>query len=72
MKDKNQKEEILSIPFIEKIRDEANKTIEEEVKGFGWDKKRTEVSEGQVRHTIDAYKRLRKHGEKRKDDTTKI
>ena len=58
------KEEILSIPFIEKVRDEANKTIEEEVKGFGLDKKRTEVSEGQVRHIINAYKLLRENGVK--------
>ena len=59
MRDKNSKEEILSIPFIEKIRDEANKTIEEEVKDTGWDRKRWEVTQGQVRHIIEAYNRLK-------------
>ena len=63
MKGKKPKEEILSIPFIEKIRDEANKTIEEEVKDFGWDRKRWEVNQGQVRHIIEAYKRLNKYEE---------
>ena len=63
MKGKEPKEEFLSIPFIEKIRDEANKTIEEEVKDFRWDRKRWEVSQGQVSHIIEAYKRLSKYEE---------
>ena len=59
MKDKGQKEEILSIPFIGRVRDEANKTIDEELKKFRWDKKQWEVSDGQVRHVINAYKLLK-------------
>ena len=53
-------EKNLTIPFIEKIKDEANKTIEGEVKGFGWNKKQWGVSLGQVKHIIDAYNRLKK------------
>lgn len=60
MKVKESEEKILSIPFLEKIREEANKTIKEEVKGFGWDEKQWKLSIGQVRHIITAYKLLRK------------
>ena len=69
MKNTDLKEEILPIPFVEKIREEANKTIAEEVKGFGLDKKQTEVSEGQVRHIIDAYNRFKKGGKIAKNET---
>ena len=60
MENTDSKEKFLSISFIEKIRDEANKTIEEEVKDLGWDKKQWGVSLGQVKHIIDAYNRLKK------------
>ena len=59
MGDKKAEEEILSIPFIGRVRDEANKTIDEELKKFRWDIKQWEVSDGQVRHIITAYKLLR-------------
>ena len=60
MKNTDSKEKILTIPFVENICEEANKTIGEEVKGLGLDKKQTQVSGGQVRHIIDAYNRLKK------------
>lgn len=64
MKNKEQKEEILSIPFVEKIRKEANRTIAEEMKDMGWNESQYEVSVGQIRHIINAYKLLREKGVK--------